>query len=351
MKRILALVLSLILVVTLCACGATQQSASTEETPAPATDTTPAEASPQPVDATPQIDYPTKSVRVICPMAAGGNNDLTARKYADIFARNNIFDQPFVVENLKGGGGVVGMTELVNSEPDGYTIITSSQGAITIQTLRGNTTYAYGDMEPVACTILDPIALIVKADLPVNSIQELIDYANSKEGGLAIGFAGVGTFGHLAGMSFVAETGIPYTEVQFDGTATAMAAVLGGHVDAYMAGYADLNRFAASGEGKIIFVTTRNEKTPAEIESLTEFGIKGDFYQYFGFFVPKGTPQEIKDILFEGIKEAQKDDAIISEAEASGQNVVCIPGDEFQKMLDQDYENNKILLGQLDMLG
>lgn len=283
--------------------------------------------------------YPSKSIRIVVPFAAGGGADISAREYADAIVQNKLLSQPVIVENITGGGGVVGTTEVVNSAPDGYNFLFAMQGAVTVQTQMGNTSYDYTDLKPVVCVKNDPVALVVSKDCKANTIDELIALAKEKEssGGLKMSFAGPGTTGHLAGMSFVNETGIPMTEVQYDGTATAMAALLGGHVDTYVSTYGDIKRFLDSGEAKIIFATAKNKYMTDDVQVLSEAGIDCVTTGYTCIYAPKDTPDEICEIFRGALLEAQKDQKILDAADRDSSEIVGIYGDDLAKMIENDY--------------
>lgn len=285
-------------------------------------------------------DYPDKSIRLVVPFAAGGGADISAREYADAIAQNELLSQPVIVENITGGGGVVGATEVVNASPDGYNFLFAMQGAVTVQTQMGNASYDYTDLKPVLCIKNDPVALVVSKDCKANTVDELIALAKEKEssGGLKMSFAGPGTTGHLAGMSFVNETQIPMTEVQYDGTATAMAALLGGHVDTYISTYGDIKRFIDSGEAKIIFATAKNKYMADDVELLSEEGIDCVTTGYTCIYAPKDTPDEICETFRNALLEAQKDQKILDAADRDSSEIVGIYGDKLTQMIEADYK-------------
>ncbi len=339
---LLALALLATMIFAGCSTQTTEAPAAESEAPATETETTETEE--------PAIDFPTETITVIVPFAAGGGADLDARRYADAINQSGSIDQTIIVENITGGSGVVGATELVNSDPDGHTLMQVGQGCVTVQTNLGNTTYAYDDLEPVICLAQDPIGLIVGADSSISSVEDLIAAANEKEGGLLMGFAGPGTYGHTGGMSFVNEAGIPYTEVQFDGTSTAMAALLGGHIDTYMSSYTDLQNYVNSGEAKMIFATTRTDSVPDDVQVLTEEGYDVTITAYITLYAPKDTPDEIKDILYDLYATAGQSDIVQEAAALIGREPIAIGRDEMETYIDEDYVNVAEILKKVGML-
>ena len=322
MKKAISIIVALVMMFALAAC--------TPKEPTPAADA-----------------YPTKQITIICPWSAGGGTDTNARMYAEAISANKILPQSIIVENHTGGSGVVGATDVVTAEPDGYTLLMTEQGCVTVQTLLGNTTYEYTDLEPIVAITNDPIAMVVAKDADIKNTADFIAKAKAKEGGYLMGFAGAGTFGYLGSMRFVAETGIPLTEVQFDGTAEAIAAVMGHHVDTYIAAFSDVNPYVVSGEVKMIWTSKRTSFTPDGVEVLSELGIDVPTTGFCTLYAPKGTPQAVKDTLFNAFKEAQKDQKIIDYAKNAGRDVVAIGGQEVIDLVKTSYEQNETVLKAL----
>ena len=321
MKKALSIVLALVMMFALAAC--TQKQPATTD------------------------DYPTKQITIICPWSAGGGTDTNARMYAEAISANNILPQSIIVENHTGGSGVVGATDVVTADPDGYTLLMTEQGCVTVQTLLGNTTYAYTDLEPIVAITNDPIAMVVAKDADIKNTADFIAKAKAKDGGFLMGFAGAGTFGYLGSMRFVSETGIPLTEVQFDGTAEAIAAVMGHHVDTYIAAFSDVMPYVKSGEVKMIWTSLRTAYTPDGVEVLSELGIDVPTTGFCTLYAPKGTPQSVKDTLYNAFKEAQKDQNIIDYAKNAGRDVVAIGGQEVIDLVKTSYEQNEKVLKEL----
>jgi tripartite-type tricarboxylate transporter receptor subunit TctC len=174
-------------------------------------------------------EYPDQRINVIVPFVAGGATDIIARTIAaDLASR---FGQPVTIENRAGGGTAVGTEAVVRSPPDGYTLLFNS-GALTIDVgFKKNLNYdVRKDLMPVTKAAWGPYAVLVYKELPVKTLSELIGYAKEKPSALDMGSAGVGTMGHLASAYLAAKTDIKLTHVPFRGSAPALTAVMGGHV-------------------------------------------------------------------------------------------------------------------------
>jgi tripartite-type tricarboxylate transporter receptor subunit TctC len=144
-----------------------------------------------------QSGYPNRSITMVVPLPAGGTADILARLAAEQI--RNALGQPVVVENRPGGaGGLVGTEQVFKSAPDGYTILCAPQLTFSIATkLNPKLAFDPGTMEPVSVLAYYPALLIVKPDLPVNSLAEFIAYAKANPGKLNYGSQGRGQIGHL----------------------------------------------------------------------------------------------------------------------------------------------------------
>ncbi len=174
--------------------------------------------------------YPSGPIRIIVPYAPGGNVDVTARLIAP--ALSEILGQPVVVENRSGAGGLVGTAAAISSKPDGYTLLMGSSGTLTVgpnvfpnwphDPIKGIT--------PISNIQFVPLALVVKADSPIKSVQQLVQMAKEKPGQIAAAGAGLGTANHLSAELFQMLTGTKVLLVSYRGAGPAMTDLLGGHV-------------------------------------------------------------------------------------------------------------------------
>lgn len=173
--------------------------------------------------------YPNRAVKIICSAAAGGSLDVIVRIVADKLQQR--FGQTFVVENKPGVGGNVGAEAVYQAEPDGYTLLAAQPAPLTTNVLvYKKLNYDPTAFEPVAIMSTLPAALVVRADLPVNSVAELIAYARAHPG-MTYASQGVGTRPHLSGELFARMTGTQLTHVPYRGTPQAANDVVAGHVD------------------------------------------------------------------------------------------------------------------------
>jgi tripartite-type tricarboxylate transporter receptor subunit TctC len=174
--------------------------------------------------------YPSETIKVIVPFAPGGNVDVTARVVAPFMSE--LLGQPVVIENRTGAGGLVGTAAALNSKPDGYTLLMGSTGTLTVgpnvfpnwphDPIKGIT--------PISNIQFVPLVLVVKADSPIKSVQQLVELAKEKPAQIPAAGAGLGTANHLAAELFQMLTGTKFLLVSYRGAGPAMNDLIAGHV-------------------------------------------------------------------------------------------------------------------------
>ncbi len=176
-------------------------------------------------------DYPTRTVTVIVPFAAGGPADVMGRIASDIFSRH--LGQSFVVENVAGAGGTVGATRAARATPDGYTLISGHMGTNALAPVfYPNLGYdPEKDFEPVGLIAVQPELLAVRKDIPANNLKEFAAWAKANQSKLNMGHAGVGSVSYIGCLLLNSAIGVKPTLVPFTGTAPVMNAILAGNVD------------------------------------------------------------------------------------------------------------------------
>ena len=182
--------------------------------------------------ATPAVaqDYPSHSVKIIVPFAAGGPADVFARFIGERLSA--ALKQPFVIENRPGGGAIIGTQEAARAAADGYTLLMMSNTHTTNETLISNKPYQLmRDFVPVAPINYSDLVLVVHPSVPAKTLQELIALAKAKPGALNYASSGPGTPYHMAGELFKAMSGTNIVHVPHRGSGEARTSVLGGHLE------------------------------------------------------------------------------------------------------------------------
>jgi tripartite-type tricarboxylate transporter receptor subunit TctC len=257
-----------------------------------------------------QTSFPTRPITMVVPLPAGGTADILARIAAEQL--RNELGQNVVVENRPGGaGGLIGTESVFRAAPDGYTILCAPQLTFSIATkLNPKMAFDPGTMEPVSVLATYPAILLVRPDLPVNSVAELIAYARANPGKLNYGSQGIGQIGHLAIEQFKHMAKVDLVHVPFRGSAPAITALLGGQIDVLPDLVPATKPHIDAGKMKLLGVASRERlkafpNAPAIHEVLP--GFEAD--TWMGVVAPPGTPKEITQKLSDAIRLAfQKPD-------------------------------------------
>lgn len=238
--------------------------------------------------------FPTRSIRYIVPVVAGGGNDMIARVVTERWGA--LLGQSFVVENIGGGGGVVASQTTARAAPDGYTLM---QGYVaTHGTTPATRRIPYDPIRqftPIGMIGATPNALVVNASMPVNSVKEFVDYVKRNPGKLSYGSAGQGSLTHLTMELFKQATGTFIVHVPYRGIAPAITDLIGGQTQAMFPGLAAAMPHLRSGRMKALAITgkARNAQVK-DVPTMDEVGFKGfDAMQWYGSVGPAGIAPDV----------------------------------------------------------
>jgi tripartite-type tricarboxylate transporter receptor subunit TctC len=233
-------------------------------------------------------------VRVIVPYPAGGTSDILARTVSIKLAE--IWGQTVVVENKAGANGNVGAEFVAKSPPDGYTLLLADIGAIAISP----SVYTLGydpnkDFAPVTMVAYSPHILAVNPNVPVKSVQELIEYSKAQKGKLNYAASSVGSAPHLAGVEFAIRTGTQWAYIPYKGGAQAITDVVGGQADVLFNGMLATYPHVKSGKLRILAVSSaRRVASIPDVPTVAESGVAGfETGSWQGVVAPAGTPAAV----------------------------------------------------------
>jgi tripartite-type tricarboxylate transporter receptor subunit TctC len=243
--------------------------------------------------------YPSRPVTFVVPYAAGGGTDLLARLLAQRLERR--FGRPFVVENKAGSATVIAASALARAAPDGHTIMlaTSTTMAINVSMYKNLSYDPVRDLTPVAQVAVSPFVLVVNPALPVQSVADLVRYAQEHPGMLNYGSSGVGSFHHLSAEVLASLSGIKMTHIPYKATPPALNDVVAGHVHLMFGDVTSTLPLIAAGQLRALGVSTAQRVGSApEIPPLAEAGIPGFDSSYWQMIVaPAATPAPIVALL------------------------------------------------------
>jgi len=238
--------------------------------------------------------YPTKPIRYIVPVAAGGGNDMIARVVAERWGR--LLGQSMVVDNQSGGGGVVASQATAHAAPDGYTLM---QGYVathgTTPATRKVSYDAIKDFTPIGMIGATPNVLAVNASVPATTVDEFIKYVKANPGKLSYGSAGAGSLTHMTMELFKQETGTIMVHIPYRGIAPAITDLVGGQTQAMFPGLAAALPHLRSGRMRALAVTGKARSPQLkDVPTMEEVGFKGfDAMQWYGSVGPAGIPPDI----------------------------------------------------------
>lgn len=295
MKKFMSILLALVLVLSLAACGAQTETPAATEAPTTAPET-PAEE-PAAEETAEDIAWPEKVVTIIVPFNNGGDSDFNARVLTTYLQEE--LGQTFVIENISGSGGSIGSTEAANAEPDGYTIL-SNHNSLQISHASGLTETSMDDFEIVGMYAQNPGDVVaVSAASGITNMDELV--AASKEKKLSVA-TNIGATTQVE--SFMMGEYADLVQVDVGAVSDKIVALLGGQVDIIIGPYGNIAPYAESGDFNIIGVCTP-ERAPGypDIPTFKEQGYDIVWQTSFFMGFPKGTDQAIVDKFTAALKK------------------------------------------------
>lgn len=255
--------------------------------------------------AQPVADYPTKAVRIVVPVPAGGAPDIFTRLVAEKLAAN--WKQPVVVENRAGAAGNIGAALVAHAAPDGYTLMSSPPGPIALNgSLFKDLSYDQTKWSPVTILTRQPMLLAARKNLPANSVQELIALAKQYPGKFSFGSLGNGSISHLTMMLFLSTAGVTLLNVPYQGSTPALAALMGEQVDIIFDNVAPYIGPVRNGRVKVLAAGS-TERLPMfpDAQAFSEAGFpKLAPYAWFAVVAPPNTPTSITQQISKAFAEA-----------------------------------------------
>ena len=279
--------------------------------------------------------WPTKSVRIIVPTAAGGPTDYTARVLAEELTAR--LGQPFVIENRPGAGHQIGMTAVANAEADGYTFGAVSTPYVINPAIYKALPYDMKALKPVFLMTTSPLVLGVPASLPAKSVKELVALAKAKPGELNMASPGNTTGPHLAGELFQSVSGVRLQHVPYRGGPQSTTALVRGEAQVYFDTPTGIMPHAESGKVRALAQTSAVRVAQlGDMPTMAEAGFPGcEFDVYNGFVVPAGVPANVVARIEAAMKSVASDPKVRDRLVAVGFAVVALPSDEFSALLSK----------------
>ena len=271
-----------------------------------------------------RAEFPDRQITLVIPFAAGGSTDVVGRIVADKMGA--ALGQQVIVQNVGGAGGSLGAAQVAKADPDGYTILmaTVATHALNPLILKQKPYDPVADFAPISLLVLVPNVLAVNPELPVNSVQELIDLAKKEPGTLAYASSGNGTPLHLSGELFKSMAGVDITHIPYKGSGPALTDVLGNQVPIIFDNLPSASGHIASGKLRALGVTTA-ERAPSfpDVPAIAETLPGYETYTWNALFAPAGTPPEVVAALNKAALTAMADPAVAERMKEFSASIVA----------------------------
>jgi len=274
--------------------------------------------------------YPTRNVRVIVPVGAGGANDTSTRLIAQKLSES--LKHQFYVENIVGAGGNIAMGTAARATPDGYTMISVAPSFVINPTLNPKTPYdPVQSFTPVTLMCATPTIIVAHPSLGAHDLKSLIALLKANPGKFSYSSPGTGTPGHLAGELFKGLAGVDIIHVPFNGGGPAMNSTVGGHTPISFPAVSTSASSILGGKvlGLAVWSSRRSPKLP-DVPTLTEAGLEHQEADVFvGLLLPAGAPRPVVELLHAEVVKALALDEVKERLAALGFEPIGTTPDEF----------------------
>ena len=284
-------------------------------------------------------DYPNRAIKMVVPFAPGGGTDILGRIIAQRLSEK--CGQPVVVENQPGASGGIGTKAFVKVEPDGYTLLMASTGALMAASaaLAPDGKFDVAKFfAPITVVAAPPYLLVINPNVKANSVAELIKLAGAKPKALSFGSSGIGAASHLSGALFEKDAHVELLHVPYKGTGPAVADLLGGRIDMMFSPSTTVQAHIAAGKLKVLATTgaKRSKFFPA-VPTVAESGLPGyASVGWFGLLAPAHTPKDIVAKLNKTVVEIMGEKDVIDRMATLGAEPEPQTPDEFARYIDED---------------
>ena len=280
--------------------------------------------------------FPTKPIKVIIPVAPGGNVDTAMRLISGKLSE--LLGQGIILENKPGASTNIGNEYVAKSNPDGYTLLANTIPIVANVSLYSKLGYdPERDFAPISLMVSSPSLIAVNANFPVKNIKELLEYAKKNPGAIKYSTSGAGGITHLAVELLAFQTGTKFNHSPYKGGGPALTALMSGEVDLSV-----LSILAASGQMnskriKVLAVTSpKRLPTLPDIPSVSEYVPGYEFNSWVGILAPKGTSPVVIQILNEHISKVLRSSEVMEKIQSEGGEVIASTPEQFKKTITSE---------------
>jgi tripartite-type tricarboxylate transporter receptor subunit TctC len=266
----------------------------------------------EPQAASAQTAFPTKTITLLVPAAAGGPTDTVARLVAESMTRT--LGQTVIVENVGGAGGTIGMARVAKAAPDGYTIAVWHIAQATAPALYDNLKYdVVNDFDHLGRITDVPMTIVSKTGVPAKDIAEFVNWIRAQQGKATYGHAGIGSASHLCSLMLLKDLGVRVEGLAYRGTGPAMNDLIGGQFDFMCDQTTTTTNQIREGRIKGYAVTTKFKVSSVpDLPTLDSSALPGfDVSAWHAMWAPKGLPKDVTDKLVAALQAALKDPKVV----------------------------------------
>ena len=289
--------------------------------------------------------FPTKPIRIIAGSTPGTLVDVAARLYA---GKMSVYlKQPVVVENVAGASALLATRQVLNSPPDGYTLLVSANTMVITPHINPKAGYAVKDFSAIGEMARSPVLLVTSGSSVYKNLQGLLAAAAKKPGSISYGSSGIGTTNHLAVELLAKQAGVKFTHVPYKGISAAVPDVSAGRVDFLMGTSTSLAELMKSGALRALAISSE-KRSPQfrSIPTLNELGYPNATFEiWVGAVAPVGIPKVARDRLGLAMEAARADQGLVHQLELAGQEISAVrTPDQFEAVLRKDEERFRTLV-------
>ena len=284
-----------------------------------------------------QEKFPARPLEIIVPTPPGGGTDIAIRLLAEL--AEPALGQKIVIVNKAGGGGMIGMAQVVQAKPDGHTLGGLWNAPLTMTPHMQPAPYKPSDYAAISLADSAPTVFCVKKEFPAGDGKEFIDQLKKNPGKFTYGNDGVGGTIHLSAERIFVKLGVKARPVPFGGAGETLKNYLGGHVDIYGGSITPILPYVKDGSTKCLMVTSSEKLVSMpQAASLSELGVPDTGTAlWHGIVGPKGIPADRVAILEKAFRDAARSDKFRQYMEPRGIRVEAASGAEFRKLIDSEY--------------
>jgi tripartite-type tricarboxylate transporter receptor subunit TctC len=294
-----------------------------------------------------QSGYPSRPIKLICPWPAGGATDAVMRAIA--LSAGKTLGGDMIVENKSGASGMLGPNELVKAAPDGYTLSQLTIGVARLPHMQKMQFDPLKDFTYILNMTGYTFGMVVKADSPIKSVKDLVDFAKANPGKFTYGSPGQGTTPHLAVEEFADKAGIKLQHVPFKGFADGMQAMLGGHTMAHSDSTGWSGHVDAGTARLLATYGSKRTKKWSSVPTLNELGFDTISESPFGIGAPKGLDPAVTRRLHDAFRKTLEDPAVLATFEKYDQSVIYMNSADYEKFIREQYVKEKALIERLGL--